>query len=157
MKEDIIKILKQHLSFKFMEDEPDVWRFIENNTDICVNVEYAHDFVIYQNAYFSDIYEEFYDLSLIIYNGGTAIGIWPLSLYVIEGKFYIGSWGKELLAPLLCETGYTIETKRKLYKKCISVLDGICKRFNIKSFKIRDYIMGGGYYNLDSAFYGAGS
>lgn len=141
MKEVVIQILKKYFDFKMMEEAPDIWRSIENDNTTCVFVDYAHDFVDYQNVYFSDIYEELHDLSLIIYNGGTAVAIWPLSLYKSMGKYQIGSWGKELISPLLRETGYTTETKRKLFRKCINALLEICNKFNITKFRIKDFVM----------------
>lgn len=141
MKEVAVQILKKYFDFKMMEEASDIWRLIENGNNTCVFVDYAHDFVAYQNAYFSDIYEEFHDLSLIIYNGGTAAAIWPLSLYKSMGQYQIGSWGKELVSPLLREIGYTTETKRKLFRKCINALFEICSKFNITKFIIRDSVM----------------
>ena len=51
-----------------------------------VPVQYKPGFLRYQETYFKDVYEEYRDVSLVLYRGGRPAGIWPLSAYAQDGK-----------------------------------------------------------------------
>ncbi len=144
MKEALIEILRKHIELKELEEDSDTWRSIENNNNGYVPVDYAHDMVVYQNAYFSDVHDELTDISIVIYNGGTAAGIWPLSVAKNTQNYEIGSWGGVLLPPLLCERGNTTESKRKLLRKCIDALNEVCAKLHITKYKTADVVLGQG-------------
>ena len=55
-----------------------------------------------------------------------------------------GRGGGVLLPPLLCENGNTMESKRKLLRKCITALGELCKKFRIIKFKTADTAFYGG-------------
>ena len=67
--------------------------------DKYVPLGYKPSFIEYQKAYFSDIYNEYSDISVVLYRGGIPVGIWPLCLYRKEGHLYFGSSGGYLLEP----------------------------------------------------------
>lgn len=93
MRETVIGILKKNLELKTMEEDVDTWYSIENDPNTCVPVGYGHGMVVYQDAYFLDVHEALEDVSIVLYSGGTAVGIWPLSVFKSKGKCQIGSWG----------------------------------------------------------------
>lgn len=67
--------------------------------DKYVPLSYKPSFIEYQKAYFSDIYDDYRDISVVLYRGGIPIGIWPLCLYRRDGYLHFGSLGGYLLEP----------------------------------------------------------
>lgn len=116
------------------------WKKIQNDLKTCILPEYAYGSVLYQNKYFSDVHDELIDVSFVIYNGGVATGIWPLCIYRDSKGYQIGSWGGVLLPPLLKESGQTVESKRRLLRKCINALKEIGNRFNICQYNAKDIV-----------------
>ena len=51
-----------------------------------VPLQYKPGFLKYQEAYFKDVYEGFEDISMVLYRGGRPVGIWPVSIYLKDGK-----------------------------------------------------------------------
>ncbi len=68
--------------------------------DRYVSVHYKPSFIEYQKEYFSSVYEDYVDCSMILERGGIPIGIWPVCTYKKDGKIIIGSNGGELIEPL---------------------------------------------------------
>lgn len=137
-KKRIQEVLSKHLQFKYMEEDAGNWIKIENSTEMYVPVNYAYFFVQYQNTYFSDVYDSFIDLSIVIYNGGIPAGIWPLSLYCRGGRHYLGSWGGELLPPLLLEKNYNTESIRKMLRKCGNAMKELCFLYGVSKYTFRE-------------------
>lgn len=135
MKKAIMGILGKHLELKEMENALQEWYSIENDPSIYVPVDYSYNMVVYQNAYFSDVYEKLIDLSIVIYNGGRAVGIWPLSVTQNNQVYEIGSWGGILLPPLLRENAGKTESKRKILRKCIEALEEVCAFLYISQYR----------------------
>lgn len=144
MRELAVEILRRHLELKTMEEDKETWWSIENNADICAQMGYGYYMVVYQNTYFEAVHEMLEDISVVIYSGGTATAIWPLSIYKNSSGYQIGSWGGDLLPPLMCERGNTTESKRKLLRKCIEALQELCERFDIDRYKTVDICFEGG-------------
>ena len=137
-KKRIQEVLSKYLQFKYMEEDAGNWIKIENSATMYVPVNYAYYFVQYQNLYFSDVYDGFIDISIVIYNGGIPAGIWPLSLHSKGGRHYLGSWGGELLPPLLLEKNYNTEAIRKMLGKCGHAAKELCFLYGISKYTFRE-------------------
>lgn len=143
-KKRIQDVLSKYLQFKYMQEDTKNWIKIENSTKMYVPVNYAYFFVQYQNAYFSGVYDDFIDISIVIYNGGIPAGIWPLSLHCKGGRHELGSWGGELLPPLLLEKNYNTESIRKMLGKCGSAVKELCFLYGISSYTFRETVLNEG-------------
>lgn len=137
----LLDILNKYLDAKWIEDAKDDWRRLENSSEDYVAVDYSYYNVIYQNCYFAAVNDICIDFSVVIYNGGVPVGIWPLSLYKKAGVAKLGPWGSDLLAPLLVECHYNVERKRKLIEKCILALEEIGNLYKINHIVSKQQLM----------------
>ena len=78
-KRRIQSILSKYLQFKYMEEDAENWIKMENNTKMYVPVNYAYYFVQYQNMYFSDVYDDFIDISPCCMNANNTHSSFPKS------------------------------------------------------------------------------
>lgn len=83
---------------------------------------YMYYSILYQKRYFEDVYDMYYDCSMIFISEGRACGIWPLCVYAENGNLTIGSNGARLLPPVLADEMGNKETRRKHFQKCIDFL-----------------------------------
>lgn len=147
-KDNISHILSKWLQFKYMVDDIDSWIKFETDKDLYVPTHYALFVVKYQYKYlyYSEIYEDIIDISIVIYNGGVPMGIWPLSLYCKKGKWGIGSYvgGGELLPPFLLENRYNTESIRKMLGRCARAVEAICVEYGILQYTFQCTVMDNG-------------
>lgn len=88
-----------------------------------VPLQYKPGFLRYQARYFKDVYEEYIDCSIVIYRGGRPVGIWPICMYIKDGKFYFGTAGMALMGPLFSDLPKA-EGQRDVINSCLrSILD----------------------------------
>lgn len=72
------------------------------------------------------------------------MGIWPLSLHKNGKQFLLGSWGGELLPPLLLEKRYNTESIRKMLGKCENAIKELCQEYGIIKFTFRENVLNRG-------------
>lgn len=139
----ISDIIKKHLTYGVMEERKEDWETIVYNNEV-VLVDYAYYFVSYQNLYFKEVYNQYYNLSMVIYDGKHPIAIWPLCVFLENNKWKIGSNGGQVLEPILKEGYGNKKFNRKILKKCFMVLQDICSELGISSWKTRCTVMTAG-------------
>lgn len=117
------EMLIQNLEVKLMSEDMDRWieclRAVPHGK--YVPLTYKPSFIEYQAAYFSDVYDEYRDISLVLYRGGKRVGIWPLCLYKKEEKIYFGSLGGYIAEPLFVDLPKA-EAQRNVIQKILKVL-----------------------------------
>ena len=144
LKEEIMEIFQsEKLQIKWMEDNCDIWNGIVNKV-LYAPVYYDSYFVKYQNQYFSEVYDEYIDISFIAYNGGISAFIMPLCIYKKNGEYFLGAEGGAIYSPLLSENIQNEEGKRKILKKCLNVLKAIAHKFFVSELQFRENIMSNG-------------
>lgn len=139
--QDLLDILKKYIDVQCMEDAKNDWLKMEATHSDYVSVDYSYYNVIYQNCYFQAINDVFVDFSVVIYNGGVPVGIWPLSISRKGNEIQLGSWGADLLAPLLVDCKYNIEKQRKLIEKCILAIQDIADTYGVKHITCKQQLM----------------
>lgn len=122
---EIWGIMSRYLKVEPMERRREDWIQMDKKIEF-MPVDYAYYFVQYQNLYFSEVYNEYKNISVVIYGSGleNAVGIWPLCIYRNnQGELQLGSIGGLLLEPLLIddveETDLSIEIRQgggKIFK-----------------------------------------
>lgn len=145
LRDKVCNIVKQHLPVIFLSENQEAWINLENLSDQYVPVHYGYYNVIYQRKYFEAVYDEYTDISVIIFGGGTPVCIWPLAYWKKSEEYIVGSNGLEVLPPLLLNDKFTAEARRKLFKKCLIVLSDIMKCLGIGKCCFREVFMSGGY------------
>lgn len=101
-KKKIIDILLSANSAKLLKVDQKNWVKCLNSisNQQFVPLSYKPSFIEYQKEYFSDVYEEYYDISMVLYRGGIPVGIWPLCIYKIDHMYHWGSLGAYILEPI---------------------------------------------------------
>ena len=89
-----------------------------------VPLQYKPGFLKYQEAYFKDVYEGFEDISMVLYRGGRPVGIWPVSIYLKDGKIRFCTAESALLGPLFPFLPKA-EGQRSVIGNCLGALLGI--------------------------------
>lgn len=119
--------MNRQMVWDILESEMDVkplWADMENWSRCLgsiphrqfVPLSYKPSFIAYQKAYFSDVYEEYEDLSVVLYRGGLPVGIWPLCFFKTDGRYRFGSLGGFIAEPLF--TGLPkAEAQRSMIQK----------------------------------------
>ena len=81
--EDVCRRVSQEIESKPMCEDIDSWLgcLSSMTSGGYIPLQYKPSFLKYQEAYFSDVYEEYRDHSLVLYRGGKPIGIWPLCIF----------------------------------------------------------------------------
>lgn len=129
--ERIFEIIRSRLECKRMSDDPVAWNIIENEKKNLVPVSHAYQFVLYQNEYFKEYCDEYINCSIILYNKKEAIGIWPLSVSLKEGRWRLSSWDGDFVLPPILLDLLGIKGKRKIYSQCFEICDEICRELEI--------------------------
>lgn len=71
LRDEICSIVKQYLSVAFLSENQIKWMDLENLDGEYVPVHYGFYNVIYQKKYFEAVYDEYTDISVIIFGGGN--------------------------------------------------------------------------------------
>ena len=138
----ILSFIKNRVDGKLLSSDENTWNIIASQCEY-LPLSYKANFVRYQNTYFDAVYDDYTDISTVIYSGGIAIGIWPLCIFKKEGKYFLGSLGTEVLPPKLSGSRKS-ETQRRVYEKCIQLLKDISEYLNINAIDFCDTIMSNG-------------
>lgn len=99
---DIGKTIADRLDASLLREDEDSWNSCLSAFphDKYVSVQYKPSFIRYQEEYFTHVYEEYTDCSLILKRGGIVVGIWPLCLYYSNNEILLGSNGSDIVEPL---------------------------------------------------------
>ena len=95
---------------------------IDKNTYVSWN--YKPSVLRYQEAYFKAAFEECMDMSMVLYRGGRAVGIWPVMIFRKDGKLTFGTAGEPLRRPMLPFLEKA-EGQRAVIDSCLDALTGI--------------------------------
>ena len=122
---DILKIFENSsFDFKLRQNKIDEWD--ENFSALEYKpVDYLAANIDYQTEYQKQNYDEFIDISSIIFSNGNPIAIWPISIGIKDGKNFFSSQGENILPPIFLKN-----TSSKQIKKCISEIHKICIKVN---------------------------
>ena len=141
LKEEIMEIFQvEKMQIKWLDGNGDTWDEIVNKV-LYAPVYYDSYFVKYQNQYFSEVYNEYTDISFIAYNGGIPAFIMPLCIYKKNGEYFLGSEGGMIYSPLLSGNIQNEEGKRKILKKCLKILKIISNKYSVSKLQFREIIM----------------
>jgi len=127
---DILKIFENSsLDFKLRQNNIDEWD--ENFSALEYKpVDYLAANIDYQTEYQKQNFDEFIDISSIIFSNGNPIAIWPISIGIKDGKKFFSSQGENILPPIFLKN-----TSSKQIKKCISEIHKICIKVNLDHSK----------------------
>lgn len=145
LRKKICEILKQHLPVLFLSESKEEWIALENVADQYVPVHYGYQNIIYQSKYFEAVYDDYTDISVIIFGGGTPVCIWPLAYWKRDIEYVIGSNGLEILPPLLLDDQFSTEARRKLFRNCLMALSEIMNCLGVSKCCFREVFMSSGY------------
>lgn len=122
--QEALNFFFEHLECKSIWDDQNTWNELVSQVEVA-QVQYKAFHLKYQEFYFKEINNSYSDISIVIYRGGRAVGIWPLCVWQEEKHIYVGSAGitpnGAILPPLLPGLQKT-ESERKVFKLCISAL-----------------------------------
>lgn len=128
---DIKKFLNNKFEFKYMTEDLDNWiRCINKQVSFFIPVSYKSSFIQYQELYFKDVYEEYMDLSMVLYRGGRAVGLFPFCIYKQNGVYSFGSNGGDVLEPVFVED-LKPESINSIIKNILIALKETVKEFSI--------------------------
>lgn len=108
-----------------------------------IPVAYSHAEIDYQLAYLQGGME-CQDISLILYHDNRPCGIWPLFYVLHDGRAVLGShldYGKRMLPPLFAG-GLANKTKKSMTKKCLDLVEVMCKNLCFGKWKSADSYIG---------------
>ena len=83
-----------------------------------VPLQYKPGFLEYQSEYFQSVYDGYADCSMVLYRGGTRVGIWPLCMYYQQGRLHFGTAGAALMGPLFSALPKA-EAQRNVIETCL--------------------------------------
>ncbi|MCR5225688.1 MAG: hypothetical protein K6E27_00550 [Eubacterium sp.] len=124
----------ENIEAKRLNDCEEVWLSCLNSipSDKYVSTFYKPSFILYQAEYFSDVYDAYKDISMILYRGGRPVGIWPVCLYIKNGRIHFGSLGGPLIEPIFTDLNKD-EAKRKVIRNILKALMEWCKNDDFDS------------------------
>lgn len=96
-----------------------------------VPVSYKPTSINYQREYFSAVYDNYCDISMVLYRGGTAVAILPMCIYEHEGIVNIGCNGLTMQEPLFARLPKS-EAQRKIIRNILESIAIIPEYFDIK-------------------------
>ena len=124
--DDITAEVWRKIECKPLSEDPENWykclAAIDRNS--YVPLQYKPGFLKYQETYFRDVYEGFQDISMVLYRGGRPVGIWPVSIYLKDGKIRFCTAESALLGPLFPFLPKA-EGQRSVIGNCLGALLGI--------------------------------
>lgn len=144
MREQLLSIINEKIQCKYIDDDKDTWIKLEDDIKY-VHAWYEYWNVKYQTIYFSEAYRNYTDISLVLYSGGSAVGIWPLSVYDSDDfKKVICSIGLGVIPPVIYSEKISVEGQRKIYEKCFEALEAVCKFLKIEYIDFRTMVLDDG-------------
>ena len=115
--------IRRRIECKPLSEDPENWykclEAMDRNT--YVPLQYKPGFLKYQEAYFRDVYEGFRDISMVLYRGGRPVGIWPVCIYLKDGKIQFCTAESALLGPLFPFLPKA-EGRRSVIGNCLNAL-----------------------------------
>ncbi len=121
--DDAIRRFFCGLEAKYIKDDLDNWYEITMQfpRENYIPLQYKPSFLDYQEEYFRNVYDFYKDISVVLYRGGSPVGIWPVCVYIKDNRLCIGTAGTALMPPLLIKR-LKAESQRAILEKCIGVL-----------------------------------
>ena len=100
--DNIGAFISSKLDAKLLCEDRENWIKCLKSMDhsLFVPLQYKPSFIEYQRDYNKDIFEEYQDISMVLYRGGIAVGIWPLCIFCDNGVYRFGSLGMPVMQPL---------------------------------------------------------
>lgn len=121
--DEIKNSLLEQLEAKPMLTDLDHWYHCIDavNHSNYVPLQFKPGFIQYQAEYFKDVYHDYMDISMVLYRGGRAIGIWSICVYINNDTICFGSAGMALMGPLFSDLPKT-EAQRAVIENCLKTL-----------------------------------
>jgi FemAB family protein len=120
-----------------------IWDEILAKLDL-IPVAYSQSEIDFQLAYLRGNGLCCQDISLILYHDNRPCGVWPLCYVTDEGRSMLNSYfeyGQYILPPLFV-VSLADKTKKAMTKKCLNLVDKLCKSLHIKSWKSAESFIG---------------
>lgn len=92
---------------------------------------YKPSFIEYQAEYFSDVYDRYDDISMVLYRGGKPVGIWPLCIYQKGEEYFWGSGGGYIIEPYFTHLPKA-KAQRAVIQKTLDALCDMCEENEIR-------------------------
>lgn len=122
--QEVSLFLSKYIDFKTIWEDQNAWNKLVSQVGTA-QVQYKLFHLKYQESYFKEINESYSDMSIVIYRGGQAVGVWPLCVWKEGETLHIGSAGissKGAILPPLLPGLQKTEAQRKVFQLCISSL-----------------------------------
>lgn len=138
--------LKEHMECKMIWEDQDTWNELVAEAGVA-QIQYKAFNLKFQEMVCRGRNESYKDISVVLYRGGHAVGVWPLCIWREEGHIYCGSAGDAprggIIPPLLTRMSKA-EAKRKVYDKCITVLSSFLKESGGTKLRFCETVMESG-------------
>lgn len=141
-----IEFWRSQMECRTIWEDQDNWDSLVGQAETA-QIQYKALHLKYQETYFKAINESYCDISIVIYRGGRAVGIWPLCVWAEGDSTYIGSAGiapKGGILPPLLPGLHKAEAQRKVFDLCISTLLGFARSCGSKQLQFCETVMQSG-------------
>jgi len=118
---------------------PGLWDETLSRLDF-IPVAYSQAELDYQLAYIQGGGIECQDISLILYHDNRPCGIWPLYFALRNGQGEFG--GGQFMLPPLFVGGVADKSKKSLTKKCLDLVEAMCKDLHIGKWQSAESYIG---------------
>ena len=139
---EIVKAIQDKIECKPVTEDLENWNrclaAIDKTTYVSWN--YKPSVLRYQEAYFKAAFEECMDMSVVLYRGGRAVGIWPMMIFRKDGKLTYGTAGEPLRRPMFPFLEKA-EGRRAVIENALDALAGIPE---VESFLCCETVMDSG-------------
>ena len=139
---EIVKAIQDKIECKPVTEDLENWNrclaAIDKTTYVSWN--YKPSVLRYQEAYFKAAFEECMDMSVVLYRGGRAVGIWPIMIFRKDGKLTYGTAGEPLRRPMFPFLEKA-EGRRAVIENALDALAGIPE---VESFLCCETVMDSG-------------
>jgi FemAB family protein len=106
-----------------------------------IPVDYSQSEIDYQLVYLQGSGVVCQDISLILYHDNRPCGIWPLCHALHDGQAVLSSYLNRMLPPLFV-SGLADKSKKSITKKCINLVELMCKKWRIEKWQSAESYIG---------------
>jgi len=109
------------------------WHEVLANIDY-IPFAYLPESIEFQHSVYRDRCESCGESSLLIMVDREPVGIWPLSIAYVDGKYNFGYFGYALLPPLF-RSSVSMPARKRLYKACLNFAHALAADLNISNWE----------------------
>ena len=107
-----------------------------------VPVQYTNLILDYQLEYYMPVWDEFVDLSCVMYSGGRPVSVWPLTLSKTKTKVCLSSFEAPIAPPIFVSSASPKEIKN-IIRNCQELLGWLCRQNDIDTWASEETSLGG--------------